>query len=247
MVHEMDARVPIWSAILCGAFAGCGGTPSETTAASAPDQEPFKPLPLKEVAQAELPKLNDYLGKIDTKVEVAPPQGWIPKTRSKEYLVAFVRDKSSAVPAIVVRATDTAEGDIADVTEDNVVDYAIAVQATLSDPIESARPMKIVDRYFVRYVKDARISDLPAEVQVLMTVREGRTYIVELRVRDVADLKKYKAHAYAVAAGLKFVADDKPFEFKPQPDPAQGKPEDSKPADPPAADVKPAEPPPAPK
>ena len=39
-------------------------------------------------------------------------------------------------------------------------------------------------------MKGARIGNLPAEVQVLSTVREGRTYTIELRVRDVEDLAR---------------------------------------------------------
>jgi hypothetical protein len=74
-------------------------------------------------------------------------------------------------------------------------------------------------------------------VQVLSTVREGRTYTIELRVRDVEDLKKYRDQAYAVAAGLKFAADAKPFDFKPQIEPAETPPADARPAEspPPAA------------
>ena len=236
----MDARATFWSALLCWALVGCGGgnTPT-TTAADPPDAQRFKPLPLKPVDEGSLPKLSEYLPGIDGKVDIAPPESWIPKGRSKDYLVAFVREKSAAVPSILVKA-DTAAGDFADVTAENVIDYAIAVQGTLSDPIESARPMKIGRHHFARYVKEAKIAGLPAEVQVLMTVRDGRTYTIELRIRDVEDLKKYRDQAYAVAAGLKFAADAKPFEFKPQVDPAETKPPEATPAE-----TKPAETPPA--
>ena len=232
----MDARATFWSALICWTLVGCGGGDSPAaTADDPPEQATFEPLPLKSADQAKLPKLGDYLQNIDNKVEIAPPQGWLPKGRSREYLTAFVREKTAAVPAILVKAADTAVGDIADVTADNVIDYAIALQATLNDPIESARPMQIGPHHFARYVKEAKIATLPAEVQVLSTVREGRTYTIELRVRDVEDLKKYRDHAYAVAAGLNFAADAKPFDFKPQIDPAEAKP----------AEVKPAETPPA--
>lgn len=232
----MGARATFCSALLCGALLGCGGaaSPGDDPAS----EEAFQPLPLKSVEASKLPKLNDYLSGIDAKVEVAPPQGWIPKGRSKDYLVAFVREKAAAVPAILVKATDAAAGEVADVSADNVIDYATAVQSTLSEPLESARPMQIGEHHFARYVKEAKIANLPAEVQVLTTVREGRTYTVELRVRDVADLKKYRDQAYAVAASLKFAADAKPFEFKPQVEP------DETPM-PPPAENKPAETPPA--
>jgi hypothetical protein len=234
----MDARATFWSALICCTLVGCGGgsTPA-ATAEDPPDEASFKPLPLKSVDEAKLPKLGDYLRNIDNKVEIAPPQGWLPKGRSKEYLTAFVKEKSAAVPAILVKAADATLGDFTEVTADNVIDYAITVQGTLSDPIESARPMQIGKHHFARYVKEARIANLPAEVQVLSTVREGRTYTIELRVRDVEDLKKYRDQAYAVAAGLKFAADAKPFDFKPQIEPAE-----TKPAEAPPADAKPGEP-----
>lgn len=226
----MDARATFWSTLLCGALVGCGGG---NTPADPPPEAPFTPLPLKTVEDSTLPKVDEFPGNTDSKVEVASPPGWIPRLRSKEYLVAFVREKSAAVPAILVKAADTTVGDVADVSADNVIDYAIAVQATLSDPIESPRPMKIGPHHFARYVKEAKIAGLPAEVQVLTTVRQGRTYTVELRVRDVEDLKKYRDQAYAVAASMKFAADAKPFEFKPQIDPAETKPAE--------AEIKPAE------
>lgn len=238
----MDARALLWSALICWTLAGCGWSGAPTISAADPEEkEPFQPLPLKAVNEAALPKVGDYLRNIDSKVEVAPPQGWIPKARSKEYLVAFVRDKSAAVPSIVVKTTDSTVGAIADVTGENVVDYAIALQATLRDPIESARPMKIGPHHFARYVKEARISNLPAEVQVLMTAREGRTYTIELRVRDVEDLKKYRDQAYAVAARLNFSADDKPFEFKLPAEATETKPAETTP---PPGETKPAETPP---
>lgn len=224
---------------MCWTLVGCAANAPATTGADLPGEASFEPLPLKQVDEAKLPKLGGYLGKIDNKIEVAPPQGWLPKGRSKDYLVAFVKEKSAAVPAILVKASDTPVGEIANVTADNVVDYAIAVQGTLSDPIESARPMQIGKHHFARYVKEAKIATLPAEVQVLTTVREGRTYTIELRVRDVEDLKKLRDQAYAVAAGLKFAADAKDFDFKPQVDPAETKPAETAPAE-----VKPAETPP---
>lgn len=222
---------------MCWTLVGCAGNAPATTAGDPPGEASFEPLPLKPVDEGKLPKLGEYLRSIDKKVEVAPPQGWLPKGRSKEYLVAFVKEKSAAVPAILVKTSDTAAGEIADVTADNVIDYAIAVQGTLSDPIESARPMQIGKHYFARYVKKATIATLPAEVQVLITIREGRTYTIELRVRDLEDLKKYRDQAYAVAAGLKFAADAKDFEFKPKVDPAEEKPAEVKPGEtpPPAA------------
>jgi hypothetical protein len=79
--------------------------------------------------------------------------------------------------------------------------------------------MVIGKNAFARYVKGAKINNLPAEVQVLSTVRGGRGYNVELRVRP-EELKKYRDEAYAVAAALEFGADAKPFEFKPTEEPA---------------------------
>jgi hypothetical protein len=225
------------------ALTGCGGYPSasQPDAGSAVEPEPEKKVAIKSVDAAKLPKLGELFGQGDPKVEVAPPAGWQPKGRSRDYVAAFVKERAAAVPSILIKASEAATGDFADVTPKNVVDYAAAVQATLQDPLESALPMQIGEHCFARYVKAAKISNLPAEVQVLSTVRAGRAYTIELRVRDIEDLKKYRDQAYAVAAGLKFAADAKPFDFKPQIEPAETPPAEAQSAEAAAAEAKPAD------
>jgi hypothetical protein len=213
---SISVRARCCNALLVLALAGCGQESEE------PQQTvqvgPAVEAGLKKVDAAKLPKLGEYLhaGEID----VAPPAGWIPKSKSKDFLCAFVREKASPVPAIVVKAASPVVRDFENVTADNVVDFTAALQAALDKedkkPLESPLPMVIGDHAYARHVKGALISNLPAEVQVLTTIRGGRMYTIELRVRP-EEILKYRDEGYAVAAGIKFVkADDKPFEFKPE-------------------------------
>jgi hypothetical protein len=149
-----------------------------------------------------------------------------------------MRHKNVGVPAILLNSSDPIGGDtFADVTEENIVAFADAVQDTLREPLESALPMQIGPHFFARYVKSARVGGQQIEVQVLHTVRGGRMFTVELRVAP-DEIKKDRDYAYAVAAGLKFGADVKPFQFNV---PAETKPADAPPAEAKPAETKPAE------
>ncbi len=93
-------------------------------------------------------------------------------------------------------------------------DYATAVQAALasqygerlnSNVAEQAKPMKIGENAFARYVKNAKNSQgVALHVQVLETVQGGRAYSVELQVVKGAIVTD-RDFAYAVAGGLKFL------------------------------------------
>lgn len=241
----MIARTIFPVTLFCCALAGCGGSLTPDAATQSQPVEPVssKALAIKKVDAAKLPNLGEYFQPLDNDtIEVASPHGWLRKGRAKEYLAAFVKEKSAPVPAILVKTTEPVTGDaFADVTADNVIDFTAAIQATLQEPVESALPMIIGNHAFARYVKDVKIGGLPAEVQVLCTVRDCRMYTIELRVRDVEDLKKYRDHAYAVAVGLKFGADAKPFEFKPETLPGAATPPAAAPAAASAEPTKPAE------
>jgi hypothetical protein len=180
---------------------GCGGGSD-----APPPQVDSEVLEVKKVPASSLPALGSYLPVLDEgRVEVAPPKGWTPKSRREDYLCAFGQERGASVPAIVVKVSPVAIDGFEDVAEENVADFAAALQAEL-DPkhlAEPARPMIIGDHAFARYVKKAAIENLPAEVQMLETVHAGRAYTIELRVRS-KDLTKHRDAAYAVAAGIKF-------------------------------------------
>lgn len=204
-----------WTFSLSLLLAGCGGS---NTPENQPGDNPpaATDLGLKRVDAAKLPALAGHLNVGE--LEVAPPEGWLPKSRGKEYLAAFVEEKGAQIPSIVVKEVPVLD-EFEQVDEENVVEFAKALQAELSKSIgkqllEPARPMMIGEHAFARYVRGATISDRPAEVQVLTTIRHGHMYQVELRVRP-DQIKKYRDQAYAVGAGLKFVDPPKPFEFKP--------------------------------
>jgi hypothetical protein len=226
------ASIHAWLLLACCGLAGCG-TAVETEQSS--DESPAAGASeVKKVPASKLPKLGDYLPPLDSaRLEAAPPKGWLTKGKGKDYVCAFAKEKNASVPAIVVKVSDPTTGEqFSEVNSGNVAEFAAALQGTLQKPLESAIPMMIGDNAFARYVKGASINGLPAEVQVLATVHDGRMYAVELRVRP-EELKKYRDDGYAVAAGLKFSAGAKPFEFKPEvaPGEAKDKPAEAKPAE----------------
>ena len=230
-----------YCAIGCLILAGCGEIepPAPSGDVSTADT---RPAGTKQVDAARLPKLGDYLPPLDDgRVEIAPPAGWIPRTKSKDFLCAFSKEKGAQVPSIIVKVASPITGeDFNEVTPENVVEFAAALKAEFAKgsaaktTMEQPLPMLIGKTAVARYVKAAEINNLPAEVQVLSTIRDGRMYTVELRVRP-EEIKKYRDDGYAVVAGMKFAAAAKPFEFKPgeaAPEkPAEAKPAEAKPVE----------------
>lgn len=209
-------------ALTCLLLAGCGGTedPVPTGDNSSADTTSTA---VKHIDAAKLSQLGDYLPPLDDgRVEIAPPARWIPRTKSKDFLCAFSKDKGAQVPSIVVKVASPTTGEaFNEVTAENVAEFAVALKAELASGssaktiLEQPLPMLIGRMPVARYVKAAEINNLPAEVQVLSTIHDGRMYTIELRVRP-EEIKRYRDDGYAVAAGLKFAAAAKPFEFKPE-------------------------------
>jgi hypothetical protein len=133
----------------------------------------------------------------------------VPKSRSAEYVCAFTKEKGVQLPAIVVKVADPPVDDFDDVTTDNVAEFTTALRKHFKSEkggrklIEQPVPLVLGQNAFARYVKEASINNLPAEVQVLGTVRGGRFYTVELRLRP-KEILKFRDDGYAVGAGLKF-------------------------------------------
>lgn len=196
--------------LLAVCLLGCGGG-SDVPEDNSPVDESTS-AQLKSVSAAELPKLGDFLPPLPPNkpvVRVASPATWVPKQRDASFLCAFTEKKGQNVPAIVVKIVEPPAVDgFENVDQENVADFAAAVQATLKDPLEDAVPLLLGEHAFARYVKRASLNNLPVEQQVLATMKNGRMFTVELRVRPgkPEEFESYRDQAYAVAAGLEFLA-----------------------------------------
>jgi hypothetical protein len=183
---------------------GCGGSTDSNSQADGTAADATTPGTLKRVDASDLPPLDDYLPPLDEgRVAVAPPAGWHRMPKTATYLCSFTQDRGGRLPAIVVKVSDPTVEGFEHVTEENVAEFAEALQATLNKPIEDARPLVLGTNAFARYVKAARVKNVSAEVQVLATIQNGRMYTVELQVIAKAILA-HRDQGYAVGAGLKF-------------------------------------------
>lgn len=184
-----------------GASGATGGTASAAAA--------------KAYAANQLPPVSLDLPPLDSgRIEVPTPDKWAPLSQKKEYVVAFQIKGRTGFPQIVVTAEDVEQPDV---TKDNVTQYAADLQRTLDAQVtakklallEPAKPLVLGRNAYARYVVKGRKQGKDVatlERQLLRTVRGGRQYTIDLTVTD--DLTAHRDHAYAVAAGIKFVASD---------------------------------------
>lgn len=204
--------------LLCLAT-GCGGKPAD-------DDSPSEPA-VKEVSADKLPPLADYLPPLDEgRIQIAPPTDWKVLSRDNKYLMRMVRGSEVGLPRILITTELLTPEGIDTATPENVVEFTAKVGAGLKERkaavLEPALPMVIGENAFARYVLKAKMGQSMIERQVLQTAWQGRMYTVDLQVTDQAEMKKHRDVAYAVAAGLKFIADpaaDKPAEEETPPPP----------------------------
>ncbi len=161
----------------------------------------------------KLPKLDAYFGPVDDGriSQIAPPKGWVTAGRSSKYVCRFLAPEGESYPTIIVTAEDFDR--IHNVTPKNVEKFAKLIAAEFKDS-ESAQRMVITPERVgkfngVSYVRRGRAKvgskTIVVDRYVLSTVVDGRMYNVELRTRD--DDQKYRGHAMAVAAGIKYRGD----------------------------------------
>jgi hypothetical protein len=206
--------------VLSLAFAGCGGKPAgnggdEPGSGADSGSGSYKRRDLE-----SLPAVGAYLPPLDDgRVQVAPPENWMPLPRDSRYLVRFFRTKPGEAPRLEVSVTDVPDPDTDDTTKENaaalikqLTQYHLRLGRKFQEP---PRPIVLGNHVFIRNVRMAnRDSELWAIV-CLQTVREGRLYTVELMVNagpnasnyDEA-IKKDQDAAYTVAAHLKFKGDE---------------------------------------
>jgi len=187
---------------------------------------------IRKIAVAKLPKLGDPLPQpLDGgRVTIAPPAGWEISSRDSRFLIRFQEDPHESYPTIVVKAEDES-GSIRNVTRATVPDFAKQVAAELK---ESKSQKTVIEEFeagsFVGVDYERRgqakhdYKTIIVERLILETIVGGRRYSIDLRTRD-QDLHKYRPHAFAVAAGMKFLKGGRPAETPAEPAPAETPPE----------------------
>lgn len=214
--------------------AGCGGSAKTPTVASSdggtetggsPDSGPndggsngsdsadSNPKLVKSIKRYSLAELKakpgDYMPPLDNgRIEIAPPEGWDWKRPGSPYLTGFCEKGGSInnLPRILIKAEDNSFAGFENVTEENVVDFAIAVAQQLGDEklLAPVEPMVLGDIACARYVKLGRMNNAAVGEQVTLTVANGRLYTVRLEAIE-HQFQTYRDQGYAVVAGLKII------------------------------------------
>jgi predicted small lipoprotein YifL len=203
---------PIALGLFIAALAGCGAEspPLEkpsSTASAPPTESDWR---VKEYKSEELTATGDEFPIDEGRVEVAPPVEWNRLPRSDKYLVCFTRSDRTGLPRITATAEPFASAVFTKITADNLVEFAKFRQEALTggdepvELVESVRPLKLGDNYWIRYVRPASFRSAAAERQILETVNEGRLFVVELQV-VAGTLRDHRDAGYAVAARWRFV------------------------------------------
>jgi hypothetical protein len=185
--------------------AGCGPAPPAATGSRAK-------LDRFEFRVDELSDLAAYLADVDRgRLRVAPPVDWHTAARAQDYLVRFVLypGLDNPLPRITVEARDSEAAPAADreATLHQLEGMATAVEQ--SEPQAHDIGLLILGevpclRYIVPRTFRAGERSYRGEREVLITLANRRVYSVTLDVY-AGKLDDYRADAFAVMAGLKFL------------------------------------------
>jgi len=162
---------------------------------------------------SDLPKVGKYEPPLDgSRLEVAPPEGWIATNKGQTFLVGF-KTKDKDLPRITVNAEDPPPGCSRDLTKEN----ADSLVSRFDDDLNKAKkmvkeyslPVVLGDTWFIRHVRQVK-GRSPCVVQSLQTIKNGRMYTVELIVEIDAEASEYgqslrdqRDFGYAVAANMR--------------------------------------------
>jgi hypothetical protein len=213
-----------WPAIpwvVAVAAVGCGGP----GAASNPAAAPAEGLLRRQLA--DLPKVGEYLHPLDgNRLEVAPPEGWVPTPKGRTFLVGFHKP-GVELPRITINAEDPPEGSPQELTEEGAEAFAARLDQELRAAVAEKRkrveeyclPIVLGDNLFIRHVRQVKGSS-PCVVQSLQTIKNGRLYTVELIVEINSprsseyekSLRDERDNGYAVAANMRFAPPGETFD-----------------------------------
>jgi len=185
-----------WTLILLGILLGC--TDSEPPPPPVEDPRPLQ------VDLGRMPQLGDYMSGLDNgRLDVAPPEGWTLGSRSKGYVVRFLRSDQEQYPMILVTGEDY-QGPL-DVSSDNVEDFArrIKEEESVGGPVEPIVVGRFVGVTYRKRGKEPRSVNRILERLLVETIVAGRKYGVELRARE-GRLDEAKESLFAVVGGIRF-------------------------------------------
>ncbi len=207
---------PICLAVVC-VLCGCDDSADESNGDGKSLSEKIKKDPA-DVAPTELSNSLPIPFK-PGKLDIYAPVGWNSLPRSGKYIAKF---KSDGIDSITVLGEDYAA--LKDVTKENLDRFVKQIQDALEKELknpkilvqkvkpitlagiapegkpENTRPF--IGVYYVRRGKTKEKS-LKRDQLFLVTVVDGRKYSVVLRTH-AGLVSKARAHAHAVAAGMKF-------------------------------------------
>jgi len=197
---------------LCLLLAGCGGP-----IASDPGPAPAGPAPgVRDTSGGEALKTSNlqpgpgrpFPAPLDSgRVELSAPAGWDWFPRDSAYITRLFKTSQGALPRILVTAVDAPTGLPADITPENVEQLReyIAGELVVEDikPLEPPKAIQIDGKALVRYVRGGKLKNASVERQVLLVLRGGRLYTIELQSFP-ADTEAERDAAYAVAGSMKF-------------------------------------------
>lgn len=163
----------------------------------------------------ELSQIGNYLPVLDEgRLKAAPPVDWQVASRSQDYVVRFLFDRSRHIPLprITIGARDVTANEPFNLDRENLVAFVETLMGGMNEASLQAldgrvEPLLLGEIPCARYVvgKKFRFGErtLPARGEVLKTIRDGRVYTVLLDA-NVNTLVDYRADAYAVMANLRF-------------------------------------------
>jgi hypothetical protein len=161
--------------------------------------------------------LGEYLPPLDGgKIEIAVPEGWKPAPRDSKYVVRFSSlAAGGGLPRIDVIVEEDNLGGLADLSEENIVEFASAIAQHLDEAgtavIEPPLPMIIGSVPCARYVSNLKLNvgggTIVVERQTLALLHAGRLYKINLSV-EVSKLIDSRDAAYAICSAIRFPADE---------------------------------------
>ncbi len=162
----------------------------------------------------ELSALADFLPDLDEgRVRAAPPVDWHVASRDPKCVARFLFDRAFPLPRITIEARAASFPQPRDVRRENLLEFRERLLGSLEGKMRQAMEgqcwaLVLGDvpciAYRTQQVFQVGSGRYGADREVLVTLRNGRLYTVILDVQ-AGQLDDYRADAWAVMAGLKFL------------------------------------------